>query len=278
MAKISKYSGEELSRFIKEHNFDDYISKKFEEESINGEAFLELTKRDLHVMKIKMGDQIKLLKLLAKCRSEEEKHTVSSESEMQQTAAVANVGKFNKKELSKFLKEKHFAENISWTFEIENIEGDAFLELTDIDLSEMSIKIGDQKRLLKLLTQCRSKELKPPVESQSESQLQNNVADISKFSKEELFTFLKEKKIAVEVIEILAEQSIEGEQFLLLAKNDLSSMHIKIGDQYKLLKLLELCNRLQEDWSLEPPPIDLQSDFGSQKAIAQGSDLNTTVS
>ena len=278
MAKISKYSGEELSIFIKEYKFDDYISKKFEEESIDGEAFLELTDRDLQVMKIKVGDQKKLLKLRANCRSEEEKHTVSSESELQQTAAVANVGKFNKKELSKFLKQKHFADTISWTFEEENIDGEAFLELTDRDLQVMKIKIGDQKRLLKLLTQCRSEEFKLPVDSQSESQLQKNVADIGNFSKEELSTFLKEKKIAVEVIEILEQQSIEGEDFLQLTKNDLSSMHIKIGDQYKLLKLLELCNRLQEDQSLEPPPIDLQSEFGSQKAIAQGSDLNTTVS
>ena len=67
---------------------------------------------------------------------------------------MTDIGKFNKEELSKFLKERKFADYIGEKFEEENVDGESFLMLTGEDLSELQIKMGDKKKLLKLQKEC----------------------------------------------------------------------------------------------------------------------------
>ena len=81
---------------------------------------------------------------------------------------------FSKEQLSKFLKEKQYAEYIVESFEKEVIDGESFLELTDDELSYMNIKIGDKKKLLKLIHLMEAEcSVEPPsLDSQAASEFQ----------------------------------------------------------------------------------------------------------
>ena len=80
---------------------------------------------------------------------------------------------FSKEQLSEFLKEKQYAEYIVESFEKEVIDGESFLELTDDELSYMNIKIGDKKKLLKLIHLMEERSVEPPsLDSQAASEFQ----------------------------------------------------------------------------------------------------------
>ena len=74
--------------------------------------------------------------------------------------------------------------------------------------------------------------------------------------------------------EKFVELDVDGDSFLELTDKDLSEIGIKIGDKKKLLKLIQLCHR-DEEQSLEPPPVNLLSDSGHQKNVTER-DLSTT--
>ena len=74
-----------------------------------------------------------------------------------------------------------FPDYVDEKFIEQDVDGDLFLELTDKDLSEIGIKIGDKKKLLKLIQLCHPEEEQslepPPVYQLSNSGHQNNVTE-----------------------------------------------------------------------------------------------------
>ena len=79
---------------------------------------------------------------------------------------MADLTKFSVKELSEFLSDKGFDEDVIQLLQNEKVDGEIFTDTTAQDLKDMSVKFGDRKRLLKLIQQhCDSQQqsLEPPA-------------------------------------------------------------------------------------------------------------------
>ena len=79
---------------------------------------------------------------------------------------MADLTKFSVKELSEFLSDKGFDEDVIQLLQNEKVDGETFTDTTAQDLKDMSVKFGDRRRLLKLIQQhCDSQQqsLEPPA-------------------------------------------------------------------------------------------------------------------
>ena len=72
---------------------------------------------------------------------------------------MADLTKLGVKELSEFLSNKGFDEDVIQLLQNEKVDGEIFTDMTEKDFKGMSVKFGDTKKLVKLIQQhCNSQQ------------------------------------------------------------------------------------------------------------------------
>ena len=179
-------SKEDISNFFLSHfDFPKNITDNIIKEDISGEILLDLDKNDYKLLGIKPGPKKRIEKYI---KENKEKFTQIPKS----LKKIIDLNS-NKTQVKQF-----FEEYLCFKGNINNIDGKAVLALSEEEMENIGLNIGQRKKLIKYINYFKNLNLKITEKS----------------TKEEVNMFLKEKlKFSDEAIEGLALDAISFFQF-----------------------------------------------------------------